>query len=91
MHEDVDGSAGEPGRGAREAASTALHRTWGRDDLSVPVGDALDQAFPRDAVVWLGAVPDGSHGRPRSWDLVQGTRPVALPFSDRLLPLLPRG
>ncbi len=90
VHEDVDGSAGEPGRSAREAASTALHRTWGRDDLPVPVGDALVQALPRDAVVWLGAVPDGSRGRPRSWDLVQGVRPVALPFSDRLLPLLPR-
>ena len=89
--EDADGSGGEPGRGARERALAALHRTWGRDDLPLPVSDALTQALRPEAVLWWGAVPGGTVGRPRSWDLAQGVRPVALPFSDRLLALLPPG
>ncbi|MFK5634321.1 hypothetical protein ACI3EQ_06965 [Ornithinimicrobium sp. LYQ103] len=89
LREDVDGSSREPARTARALARDALSTTWGRDDLPLPVGDALAQALPPDAVVWLGAVPGPPAAAPRSWDLVQGVRPVALPFSDRVLPLLP--
>ena len=94
VREDVDGSDAGPGATARDAAARALALTW--PDVPsprrpVPVSDALDQALPRDAVVWLGARPQpaslgavrAAH-RPRSWDLVQGVRPVALPWSDWL-------
>ncbi|MGD8199376.1 hypothetical protein ACQE98_01770 [Ornithinimicrobium sp. W1679] len=90
LREDVDGSAGGPGRRARELSQDSLRRTWGDGDLPLPVGDALDQALPPDAVLWFGSTPDAPPGRPHSWDLVQGVRPVALPFSDRLLARLPR-
>ena len=71
-------------------------------DAVLPLGDVLDQVLPRTGVLWLGAVPRrprvlGAPGgapdarRPATRDLVQGVRPVALPFSDRLLALLPEG
>lgn len=71
-------------------------------DAVVPLGDVLDQVLPRTGVLWLGAVPRrprvlGAPGgapdarRPATRDLVQGVRPVVLPFSDRLLGLLPEG
>ncbi|WP_131106303.1 hypothetical protein [Ornithinimicrobium sufpigmenti] len=104
LREDVDGSHGDPGRAAREVADAALAQTWpaqdGRDRL--PVSDALDQALPEDAVLWLGSQPSPPRAlgapagpaavccSPRLVDLVQGVRPVALPFSDRLLTLPPR-
>lgn len=68
----------------------------------LPLGDVIDQVLPRSGVLWLGAVPRrprvlGAPGgvpdvrRPATRDLVQGVRQVALPFSDRLLDLLPEG
>lgn len=104
LREDVDGSHGDPGRGAREVAEAALAQTWPPEDAGhqLPVSDAVDQALPEDAVLWLGSQPSPPRalgapaGRaavccsPRLVDLVQGVRPVALPFSDRLLTLLPR-
>ena len=103
LREDVDGTHGEPGRSARGVAEAALAATWPQDGRwQLPVSDALDQALPEDAVLWLGSrpVPPRALGapagreavccRPRVVDLVQGVRPVALPFSDRLLSLLPR-
>ena len=86
LREDPDG--GRAGDARRAAAAAALRTTWGEaaDDL-LPVSTALDVALPADAVLWLGALP-GTGSRP--WDLVQGARRVALPFSDRLLPHLPR-
>lgn len=108
LREDVDGSAGEPGRSARQAAKDALVATWGVSSTSpeggaepVPLGDALDQTLPEDAVLWLGSRPRPPRALgapagpadvccgPRTLDLVQAVRPVALPLSDRLLPLLP--
>ena len=131
LREDLDGSAGEPGRSRREAATVALARTWshghggaggprgtgegGRaggsprvdergDQLRSrpPLGDVLDQALPGDAVLWLASRPRAPRAlgapagptavccEPLVIDRVQGVRPVALPFSDRLLQALPR-
>ncbi|MGD8148721.1 hypothetical protein [Ornithinimicrobium sp. Y1694] len=75
-----------------------------RDMLAL--GPVLDDALPASAVLWLGATrvsqesagsstetsTDRSIGsaRARVWDQVQGVRQIALPFSDRLLPLLPQ-
>ena len=92
LREDVDGSAGEPGRARRALAVSALRTTWGPDQVDA-VGDgpaalsaALDQALEPGVVLVLGAPPPAGPGlADRPWDLVQGVRPVALPLSDRAL------
>ncbi|QFG70023.1 hypothetical protein [Ornithinimicrobium pratense] len=103
LREDLDGAHGGPGRSARGVAEAALAASWPQDGrVQLPLSDALDQALPDDAVLWLGSrpVPPRALGapagpsavccNPRVIDLTQGVRPVALPFSDRLLSLLPR-
>lgn len=104
LREDVDGAHDEPGRSARGVAENALAATWPSRGApeQLPISDSLDQVLPEDAVLWLGSrpVPPRALGAlagaasvccsPRVVDLVQGVRPVALPFSDRLLSLLPR-
>lgn len=63
LREDVDGSVGEPGRSARQAAQDALTATWSaraagpEAEQPLPLGDALDRSLPRDAVLWLGSRP----------------------------------
>ncbi|KUG52492.1 hypothetical protein AVL62_14300 [Serinicoccus chungangensis] len=59
----------------------------------VEVARALDRAVPADAVLWLGHRPGAATDR-RTRALLAAlppTRRVALPWSDRLLPLLPGG
>lgn len=97
-----DPAGGAPGSGAdptlreaREAAVEALRQTWGEEAEGVlPVTVALDAALPDDAVVWFGTAPGPDGAAPHSlvdrpWELLQGARAVALPFSDRLLGQLP--
>ncbi|SOC58092.1 hypothetical protein [Ornithinimicrobium cerasi] len=97
-----DPAGGAPGSGAspalraaREAAVEALRQTWGEEAEGVlPVTVALDAALPADAVVWFGTAPGPDGAAPHSlvdrpWELLQGARAVALPFSDRLLGQLP--
>ncbi|GAA5159943.1 hypothetical protein GCM10011366_20800 [Ornithinimicrobium tianjinense] len=86
LREDADG--GRAGDARRAAAAAALRTTWGEGtEDRLPVSSALDAALPADAVLWLGDLPGTGS---RTWELVQGVRRVALPFSDRLLPHLPR-
>ena len=92
LREDVDGGQGEPGRSERAAAADALRVTWGEEAQGVqPVSVAIDRALPQDAVVWLGSSSERADLRlaDRPWELLQGVRAVALPFSDRLLRHLP--
>lgn len=50
----------------------------------------LDQEIDPGAVLWLGlgSSPDPDREEPGALDLVAGVRPVALPWSDRVLDLL---
>jgi hypothetical protein len=99
LREDVDGQDPPSRRAARTAAVEALRQTWGPEaDGLLPVSVALDQALPARAVVWFGTLPapgPGTVGDPcgrladRPWELLQGRRDVALPFSDRLVAHLP--
>ncbi|GGK73585.1 hypothetical protein [Ornithinimicrobium pekingense] len=95
LREDVDGRDTEPGRTARAVAARGLAATWGPGaDDTLPVSAAVARALPGDAVVWFGSRP-GEDGltalAARPWELLQDARPCALPWSDRLLDLLPPG
>jgi hypothetical protein len=92
LREDVDGAQDEAGRSERVAAAEALRVTWEEEAEGVlPVSVAVDRALPQDAVVWLGSSSEGADLRlaDRPWELLQGVRGLALPFSDRLLSHLP--
>ncbi|WP_141816966.1 hypothetical protein [Ornithinimicrobium humiphilum] len=94
LREDVDGGTSDTGTLRRAAAARALTRTWGPEaDGLLAVSPALRDALPAAAVLWLGSAPGPDRGAlplpDRTWELVQGVRPVALPLADRLLELLP--
>lgn len=96
-------ASGDQDEGQEQEQSAADAGSVPADERSIlPLSDVLDQTLPEEAVLWLASrpLPPRALGapagpasvccRPRVIDLVQGARPVALPFSDRLLDALPR-
>lgn len=92
--------ASEPMLGLGRPAQSPLAEPPVTSIGSVALSDAVAQTLPTSAVLLVGAVPPAPrrlgapaaqsvHPGPHAWDLVQGVRRVGLPFSDRLLPLLP--